>query len=232
MRKYIPKENDVVLVKRDASVATVVKIDNPLSVLIFDGETERTVKASNLALLQRFASEITGNILGLAKEGHFDYVVHGCNCFAAMGGGLAWEVARTYPEVELADKNYSNSFPTKKNKRKMTGTWKAISVNGNKTSFFIVNAYTQFYPGSDFKMEYLKKFLLSFKKTIKKTATIIDKPIRVAFPKIGCGIGGGVWEEVKAVIEETLDIKEIEVTFVYFPVTPKTPSSFKFFKSI
>jgi len=28
--------------------------------------------------------EITGNLITLAKEGHFDMIVHGCNCFCTM----------------------------------------------------------------------------------------------------------------------------------------------------
>ena len=33
-----------------------------------------------------------GNLLDLAEAGEFDIVVQGCNCFCAMGGGIAREL--------------------------------------------------------------------------------------------------------------------------------------------
>ena len=32
---------------------------------------------------------ISGNLITLALEGHFDVIVHGCNCFGVMGAGIA-----------------------------------------------------------------------------------------------------------------------------------------------
>ena len=46
---------------------------------------------------------IKGNLIKLAEQGEFDIIVQGCNCFCAMGGGLAKQLADKYPQVEEAD---------------------------------------------------------------------------------------------------------------------------------
>jgi O-acetyl-ADP-ribose deacetylase (regulator of RNase III) len=42
--------------------------------------------------------EIEGDLIDLAKRGHFDVVTHGCNCFCTMGAGIApqmvWALAK------------------------------------------------------------------------------------------------------------------------------------------
>src|ERR1019366_9638456 len=41
-------------------------------------------------------NEINGNIITLAKEGKFDLISHGCNCFCNMGAGLAPQMAKAF----------------------------------------------------------------------------------------------------------------------------------------
>ena len=47
--------------------------------------------------------EIKGNIIGLAKEGKFNVIVQGCNCFCRMGRGLAPQIKEHFPEAWYAD---------------------------------------------------------------------------------------------------------------------------------
>jgi O-acetyl-ADP-ribose deacetylase (regulator of RNase III) len=44
-----------------------------------------------------------GNLIHLAKAGHFDVIVHGCNCFCAMGKGIARSIKLEFPEAYAAD---------------------------------------------------------------------------------------------------------------------------------
>lgn len=40
--------------------------------------------------------EITGDLIELAKNGEFDVITHGCNCFCVMGNGIAPQMAKTF----------------------------------------------------------------------------------------------------------------------------------------
>ena len=36
---------------------------------------------------------VDGDLIKLAKQGRFDVIVHGCNCFCQMGAGIAPQMA-------------------------------------------------------------------------------------------------------------------------------------------
>jgi len=40
--------------------------------------------------------EIDGDLIKLAKEGKFDVIAHGCNCFCTMGAGIAPQMAKAF----------------------------------------------------------------------------------------------------------------------------------------
>ena len=39
---------------------------------------------------------IQGDLIALAKEGNFDVIAHGCNCFCTMGSGIAPLMAKAF----------------------------------------------------------------------------------------------------------------------------------------
>lgn len=41
-------------------------------------------------------NEIEGDLIQLAKEGRFDVITHGCNCFCTMGAGIAPQMADAF----------------------------------------------------------------------------------------------------------------------------------------
>ena len=66
---------------------------------------------------------IRGNLITLAKQGEFDIVAHGCNCFCTMGAGIAKSIKQSFPEAYAAD-----SCTKKGDKRKLgTCTYADIS---------------------------------------------------------------------------------------------------------
>lgn len=85
---------------------------------------------------------LKGDLLALAEEGHFDVVIHGCNCFCTMGSGIAKQMKRKYPEVFIADKQ------TKSGDKEKLGTYSFAKIN-QTSQFIVVNAYTQFKYGTD-----------------------------------------------------------------------------------
>ena len=47
---------------------------------------------------------IKGDLIKFALEGNFDIIVHGCNCFHNMGGGIAKQIKQVFPAAYLEDK--------------------------------------------------------------------------------------------------------------------------------
>lgn len=135
-----------------------------------------------------------GNILDLAEAGEFDIVVQGCNCFNTMGGGIAQEIRKRYPEVARAD---SETIRGDYNK---LGSWtegyawfneRAINPDGHPDdfdadNFIIINAYTQYdmSTGEDV-FEYT-----AFELILQKLLHTYGRK-RIGFPYIGMGLAKG-----------------------------------------
>lgn len=133
---------------------------------------------------------INGDLIKLAEDGRFDVIVHGCNCFHAMGGGIARKIAKKYPVVEQVDKT------TKYGDRSKLGTYttaEVLSPQGN--TFYVVNAYTQYnWSGREdvFEYEAFDRFLREFDNNfLGNLSPRHPAPVSVGFPKIGCGLARG-----------------------------------------
>jgi len=148
---------------------------------------------------------VKGDLLDLAEKREFDIIVHGCNCFNIMGGGIAYAIAKKYPQAKLVDSD------TIRGNREKIGTFtisKAFSKNLN-SSFFIINAYTQFSPsrGEDvFEYEAFDRILNQLAESYPFS--------RFGFPLIGCGLAGGNKERILNQIEEFANKIQGTVTVV------------------
>lgn len=152
---------------------------------------------------------ITGNLLDLAESGAYSIIMHGCNCFHSMSGGIAGDIAKRYPCVPLVDKattvrgdiaklgTYSLAEVTHKaiptQQKTPPGPWqdKPKSVaqllpKGHR--FTVINLYTQYNPGADFLPSIFPVATARVNKDFSGCT--------IGIPLIGCGIGGGNWEEV------------------------------------
>lgn len=140
-----------------------------------------------------------GNLIDLANQGLFDIIIHGCNCFHAMGAGIAKEIRNRYPTVYEADKR--SEFGSK---LKMGSyTFEVIDSSIYKDHFFyIINAYTQYH--------YIKKYnnIRENYNAIKKVFNSISEDFisyRIGYPKIGAGLAGGDWNSISKIIDEELE---------------------------
>lgn len=54
--------------------------------------------------------EIEGDLIRLAKQGTFDVITHGCNCFCQMGAGIAPQMADAFgcDEFQMEIKSYTD----------------------------------------------------------------------------------------------------------------------------
>lgn len=136
--------------------------------------------------------EAYGNLLDLVEEGHFDIIAHGCNCQNVMGAGLAKQIKDKYPQVEIADYRYWKEVG-KRSKLDMLGNFSYMPIENPNGDFIIANLYTQLVPGPAFKIEYLRYGLVTL-------LEYFGAEVSYAIPRIGCGYGGGNWNEVKELI--------------------------------
>jgi O-acetyl-ADP-ribose deacetylase (regulator of RNase III) len=140
---------------------------------------------------------IKGDLIKLAEQGEFDIIVHGCNCFHAMGGGIAKQLADKYPQVEEADRQ------TEFGDRNKLGSYSRVIIEVNDTLFVVLNAYTQYKwsSGSDvFEYDAFQKFLNKIYLYIQTYKS--GGKLSIGFPMIGAGLAGGDWGRISKMIEE------------------------------
>jgi O-acetyl-ADP-ribose deacetylase (regulator of RNase III) len=136
---------------------------------------------------------VKGNIIKMALNGDFDVIIHGCNCFNTMGAGIAKQIKDNFPEAYKADQE------TKKGDKNKLGNYTAATIIRNNVTFVVVNAYIQYYYGTGHDISYIS--LLNVMEKIAKHYNCL----KMAYPKIGCGLAGGKWYLVSAIINEKLN---------------------------
>jgi O-acetyl-ADP-ribose deacetylase (regulator of RNase III) len=133
-----------------------------------------------------------GNLIDLAEQGHFNVIVHGCNCFHTMGAGIAKEIKQRYPQAYEVD-----CIHTEKGDQRKLGnfTWQRV-VGPIGHEFIIVNAYTQFHYGR-------KGCLMDYTAMQKVFERIGDRysNATIGYPRIGAGLGGGDWDIIQKIID-------------------------------
>jgi O-acetyl-ADP-ribose deacetylase (regulator of RNase III) len=149
---------------------------------------------------------IKGDLIKLAEEGEFDVIVHGCNCFHAMGGGIAKQLADRYPIVEETDRQ------TEFGDKNKLGTSSQVIVKSPTTNhlFIVKNAYTQYYWSHEkdvFEYDAFQRFLnynteLIIQSYAPKEGFVNTKNIHYGFPQIGAGLAGGDWSRISKMIEK------------------------------
>jgi len=144
---------------------------------------------------------ISGDLIALAKAGRFDVIAHGCNCFHTMGGGLAAQVRRHFPEAYEAD------LATPYGDLDKLGTCSAAVVERGGVRFTIVNAYTQFRPsmGGGVDVDYdAVRGAMGWIKSRHAGA-------RIGLPQIGAGLAGGDWALIGGIIGDVLGGEDVTI---------------------
>ena len=144
---------------------------------------------------------IHGDIIRLAKEGAFDVIAHGCNCFHTMGGGLAAQVKRHFPEAYEAD------LETAYGDRAKLGTCSIAVAATPSGEVTIVNAYTQFQPsmggGVDVDYDAVRHAMVWLKAHYTRR--------RIGLPQIGAGLAGGDWNRIQAIMADELGDEDVSI---------------------
>lgn len=155
---------------------------------------------------------VAGDLIKMAKKGHFDYICHGCNCFHTMGKGIAKKMRNAFPECYEAD------ILTGYGDINKLGT-NSYAVHGR---LVIANCYTQFNYGSYQEEGQLRRYEAI--RTCLTELREVSEGKRVGIPKIGCTHGGGDWDIVLPIIEEIFaDQKATIVIYGREPDKAKLP---------
>lgn len=134
---------------------------------------------------------VNGDLIKLANHGDFDIIIHGCNCFCTMGGGIAKAIKEEFPSAY-----FEADLKTQKGLRDKLGTYSLSVVNG----LVIINAYTQYtYWDKTDMLDY--SAVLSVFQKIKLDFDSSDVIPRIGIPKIGAGLACGDWKRIEELIE-------------------------------
>ena len=139
------------------------------------------------------AGVITGDLIKLALDGKFDVIIHGCNCFCTMGGGIARVIQEVFPEAYEAD------CKTKSGDKGKLGTYTAATVERKGHSITIVNGYTQYdFAGCGPLVDYdaVRTLFAKLKKDFSGR--------KIGYPKIGGGLAQGDWNVLSDIIDTEL----------------------------
>jgi O-acetyl-ADP-ribose deacetylase (regulator of RNase III) len=150
----------------------------------------------------------TGNLL-YVKSGH---IVHGCNAQGVMGSGVALGIKQTYPKAY-------ESYAIEYNNR---GLKLGVAYPHRESDdLFIWNAITQEGYGAPTRNTSYDAIQTCFEQINRyiKEGGIDNKkftqPAEIHIPLIGAARGGGNWEIIREIIEQTVE----------FPVTLWLPDS-------
>ncbi len=152
--------------------------------------SEKTKKSTTFAI-------VPGDALDLFFKSTTDAAfLHGANCQKVMGAGIANQVRQQIAPLFYLDQ-YDNRTPTQR-----FGSYSAVVVGTVNEKIKIgVNLYSQFSPGANFDMTAFRNSLKCFTYSIPKEKR---SALTLYLPKIGCGIGGGKWEDVEPVVRKEL----------------------------
>jgi len=160
--------------------------------------------------------EVHGDLIGLAEEGNFDMIAHGCNCFCTMRRGIAPQIAAAFPDAERADKKTHKGDFDKLGSYSQ-GLWRDKDMT---FTLIVFNIYSQYeYDAKKKPLDY-EALTLGLRKINKRwgnmSTTLPNQKgkKRIGLPQIGAGLAGGDWDRIKGIIER--ELKDMDVTIVYY----------------
>jgi O-acetyl-ADP-ribose deacetylase (regulator of RNase III) len=146
-------------------------------------------------------TEVTGDLFDMDLPA----IGHGVNCVGIMGAGIARVFRDKYPDMFAAYKircAFHRLHPGQ------VMSWNA----GNQ---MILNLATQFYPGAD-------ATLGDVDAAVKQALRFCEKEgiASLGLPRIGSGIGGLRWEDVRKIMKDAAEASPVTLVVVSLPEQP------------
>lgn len=140
---------------------------------------------------------VKGNLL----DSDCDYICHQVNCHGVMGAGIAKQIRDRWPWVFVSYHEYCNRCKNR-NESPLGEIWGVSIGRDNRNDQWVINMFSQesfgYYGGQFTSYD-------AFTKCLTTMADRLPRDKTIGFPKgIGCGLGGGNWTIISAMIEEIL----------------------------
>jgi O-acetyl-ADP-ribose deacetylase (regulator of RNase III) len=136
--------------------------------------------------------EVDANLL----EHPLDGFGHQCNCFHTMGGGIALRIKEKYPEAYQADIKHG-----RRGDMSRLGKFSVVKTSDDK---FIYNLYGQYNFGLGKRCTNYEALYTALEGMAQHA--IQANVLKLGLPKnMGCRLGGGNWNIVRALIGEVFD---------------------------
>jgi len=127
-----------------------------------------------------------GNLL----EATQDIIAHGCNCSGGFGRGVAGQIAKKWPAVKAAYFRQYNAFGWKLGFTQYVDVGDKIIVNcGTQEKYFPLGVCHANYAAIHAAMNEVRDYAK-------------QKGLSIAIPKIGAGLAGGDWNDIRNILEE------------------------------
>ena len=157
-------------------------------------------------------TEIVGDLLNSDK---CHVIVHQCNLFHVMGGGIAKHIKQKFPEAYEADKK------TNHGDRSKLGTYSVARVRYDGLPLkYIVNLYSQAdFGGSHRQTSYdaMVEGLTLLRESLEKHHAKGNNLVLGIPYQLGCGLAHGNWSIVRAIIDEVFFSSPVEVYIYKLP---------------
>jgi O-acetyl-ADP-ribose deacetylase (regulator of RNase III) len=122
-------------------------------------------------------------------ETDITYILHGCNAMGVMGSGVAAAIRRKYPKAYIDYMDIYNSHGL---------TLGSVSMSDQPDGKVILNAITQ--PTVGRTGVHVSYWAVA---NVFQRLNVLIRDKQVALPMIGAGLGGGDWNVIEAIIENT-----------------------------
>ena len=146
--------------------------------------------------------EVYGDLIENAKNGLYDVIAHGCNCFCRMKRGIAPQMDEAFNcgNFALEDTRYLGDI----NKLGQIDYIKLELID-----LTVVNAYTQYEWSTETKPFDYDAFTLCMRKM-----NHIFKGKHIGLPQIGSHLAGGDWNLIRQIIIK--ELKDCKITIVIY----------------
>ena len=144
---------------------------------------------------------VKGNLL----DSDCDYICHQVNCQGVMGSGIAKQIRERWPEVYESYRDAYERFMQQDRGYDTSVMLGEIDIAGTGDSAkSVINMFAQNTCGYDGR-RYTSYD--AFEECLVKIKEFVPYGSTIGFPKnIGCGLGGGRWRVISAMIEEILGV--------------------------
>lgn len=157
-----------------------------------------------------------GNILEVKKG----IICHQVNCMGVMGGGLAMQIKKKYPNVFMAYHTLCKLY----NPETLIGTTQIVECDSNN---IIVNVFGQKnHTGEKVLTDYYA-LLEAFTSLLMQVKAGDFGKTNILMPyKIGCGLAGGDWDIVYGILNGLSNYLKCDITLYQYqegdlPIKPK-----------